>query len=147
MLINLATNYGWWILALALIGAEMLVPGYFMLWIGIAGGLVGALLLLFPDLGLGVQATLFFVFAMISCFVYWKFVRPLMNSASEQPLLNRRGEQLIGKRYVLATPIINGHGKARVGDSLWLVEGADLPSGTAVEVFAVDGTTLMVRAG
>jgi inner membrane protein len=147
MLINLATNYGWWILALALIGAEMLVPGYFMLWIGIAGGMVGALLLLFPDLSPGTQALLFFTFAMISCFIYWKFVRPLMDSSSEQPLLNRRGEQLIGKRYVLATPIINGHGKARVGDSLWLVEGADLPSGTAVEVVAVDGTTLKVRAG
>ena len=31
-------NYGWWLLALVLIGAEMIAPGYFLLWIGIAAG-------------------------------------------------------------------------------------------------------------
>ena len=60
--------------------------------------------------------------------------------------LNRRGEQLIGGRYVLETAIENGRGKARVGDSLWLVEGPDLPVGASVEVTGVHGATLVVRA-
>jgi membrane protein implicated in regulation of membrane protease activity len=60
--------------------------------------------------------------------------------------LNRRAEQMIGQRYVLIEPIVNGRGKASVGDGQWLVSGADLPVGSTVEVVAVDGTTLQVRA-
>jgi membrane protein implicated in regulation of membrane protease activity len=53
---------------------------------------------------------------------------------------------LIGQRYELIEPIVNGRGKARVGDGQWLVSGPDLPLGTTVEVVAVEGTTLQVRA-
>ena len=60
-------------------------------------------------------------------------------------MLNRRAEQFIGRRYVLDTAIVNGQGKARVGDSHWLVAGPDLPVGETVEVVAVEGTTLKVR--
>jgi membrane protein implicated in regulation of membrane protease activity len=61
--------------------------------------------------------------------------------------LNRRAEQLIGGRYVLIEAIVNGRGKARVGDGQWLVSGPDLPEGSTVEVVAVEGTTLKVRPG
>ena len=69
----------------------------------------------------------------------------IAGGASDLPLLNRRGEQLIGRRFVLDSAIVNGQGKARVGDSLWLVEGPELPMGAAIEVVAVDGSTLKVR--
>ena len=59
--------------------------------------------------------------------------------------LNRRGEQLIGRRYELIEAIVNGRGKARVGDGQWLVSGPDLPVGSTVEVIAVEGTTLKVK--
>jgi membrane protein implicated in regulation of membrane protease activity len=36
MFTNLTIHYGWWLLALVLVGAELMVPGFFMLWIGIA---------------------------------------------------------------------------------------------------------------
>ncbi|MGN6092983.1 MAG: NfeD family protein, partial [Luteibacter jiangsuensis] len=60
--------------------------------------------------------------------------------------LNRRGEQLIGQRYVLCEAILNGRGKAKVGDGTWLVTGPDLPLGATVEVVGIDGTTLRVKA-
>jgi inner membrane protein len=86
------------------------------------------------------------VLAFASCAVYWYAVRPrLQRDESGDERLNRRGEQLIGKRYVLVEPIINGRGKARVGDGQWLVSGPDLPAGSTVEVVAVEGTTLKVR--
>jgi membrane protein implicated in regulation of membrane protease activity len=72
-------------------------------------------------------------------------VRHAVNEPSDQPQLNRRAEQHIGRRYVLDTAIVNGQGKARVGDSLWLVEGPELPAGAAIEVVAVDGSTLRVK--
>ncbi|NUO72762.1 MAG: NfeD family protein, partial [Frateuria sp.] len=59
--------------------------------------------------------------------------------------LNRRGEQMIGQRFVLIEAIVNGRGKARVGDGEWLVAGPELPLGATVEVVGVDGNTLKVR--
>lgn len=146
MFANLTIHYGWWLLALVLVGAELMVPGFFMLWIGIAAAAVGLVLLFLPPLSFEMQAVLFAALAVISCFVYWKFVRRAIDEPSDLPLLNRRGEQLIGRRFVLETAIANGQGKARVGDSLWLVEGPELPAGATIEVVAVDGSTLQVRA-
>jgi inner membrane protein len=53
---------------------------------------------------------------------------------------------MIGQRYVLIEAIVNGRGKARVGDGQWLVAGPDLPVGAEVEVISVDGALLKVRA-
>jgi membrane protein implicated in regulation of membrane protease activity len=145
MFTNLTLHYGWWLLTLVLIGAELVAPGFFLLWIGIAAAAMGLILTFLPPLSLLGEATLFAVLALISCLVYWRFVRRVQSEPSEQPLLNRRAEQHIGRRYVLDTAIVNGQGKARVGDSMWLVAGPDLPAGTTVEVEAVDGTTLQVR--
>jgi inner membrane protein len=145
MLTNLVTHYGWWLLALGLLGVEIMVPGFFMLWIGIAAAVMGAILVVIPDLSFLAQAVIFVLLALVSCYCYWRFIRSITDGPSDQPLLNRRGEQLIGRRFVLDSAIINGQGKARVNDSLWVVEGPELPAGTAIEVIAVDGTTLKVK--
>lgn len=146
MFANLTLHYGWWLLALVLIGAELMAPGFFMLWIGIAAAALGVVLIFVPQMSFGMQAVVFAVFAVISCYVYWHFVRNAMHERSDQPNLNRRAEQYVGRRFVLETAIVNGQGKARVGDSLWLVDGPDLPTGTAIEVVGVDGSTLKVKA-
>ncbi len=146
MLTNLATHYGWWLLALVLIGAEILAPGFFMLWIGIAAAAMGLIVLIVPDLMFPMEVVLFVLLSLASCFLYWKFIRHVRDTLTDQPLLNRRAEQYVGRKYILDSAIINGHGKARVGDSLWMVEGPELPAGSPIEVVSVDGTTLRVRA-
>jgi membrane protein implicated in regulation of membrane protease activity len=143
---NLVNNYGWWLLALLLIGAEMILPGYFLLWIGIAAGLMGAIVLLAPALPAIAQAIVFALLAIVTCTIYWRFIRPLAEHRNDQPLLNRRGEKLVGQRFVVIEPIVNGRGKVRVGDGTWLAEGPDLVAGSEVEVVAVSGTTLRVKA-
>jgi len=144
---NLVNHYGWWLLALVLIAAEMLAPGYFMLWIGIAAGAMGLVMLVVPGLPPIAQALVFAVLAIAACLVYWKFIRPLAEQRDDQPLLNKRGAQLIGQRFVLCDAIVNGRGKVKVGDGTWLAEGPDLPAGSEIEVTAVEGTTLKVIAG
>jgi membrane protein implicated in regulation of membrane protease activity len=139
-------HYGWWILALVLIGAELLAPGYFLIWIGFAAAALGAVTFFVPSMSFLAQAVLFAALALASCVVYWRFVRKVANESSDQPLLNRRAEQFVGKRYTLDTAIVGGRGKVRIGDSPWLAEGPDLPAGAEVEVIGVSGTTLKVRA-
>lgn len=144
---SIATHYLWWILALLLIAGEVLLPGYFMLWIGLAAAAMGAVLWVLPSLSLLMQAVLFALLALAACVAYARLLRPRLERrepGSER--LNRRAEQMIGQRYELIEPIVNGRGKARVGDGQWLVSGPDLPLGSTVEVIAVDGTTLKVRA-
>lgn len=144
---ELSAHYLWWILALLLIAGEVLLPGYFMLWIGLAAAAMGVVLWAVPTLGLLTQAVLFALLAFAFCIGYARWLRPrLERSSPGDERLNRRGEQMIGQRYVLVEPIVNGRGKARVGDGQWLVSGPDLPLGSTVEVVAVEGTTLQVRA-
>jgi len=141
---GLVEHYGWWLLALVLIAAEMIAPGYFLLWIGIAAAAVGVVVWIIPAAPALAQATLFAVFAIASCLVYWKYLRPVAERRDDQPLLNRRGAQLVGQRFVVSEAIVNGRGKIRVGDGEWLASGPDSPAGSEVEVVAVDGTTLTV---
>lgn len=143
---NLTNHYGWWLLALVLIAAEMLAPGYFLLWIGIAAAVMGVVMLVLPGLSAIVQAIAFGVLALAACLAYWKFIRPLAERRDDQPLLNRRGQRMVGRRVVVVEAIVNGRGKVKVGDGQWLAEGPDLAAGVEVEVVAVDGTTLKVKA-
>ncbi len=147
MIASITLHYLWWILALLLLGGEVLLPGFFLLWIGIAAAVMGLVMLVFPGLGILAQAVLFAVLAFASCMVWWRWLR-LRLERDDDPAANtlsRRGAQMIGRRYVLVEPIVNGRGRAKVGDSQWLVEGPDMPLGAAVEVESVEGSTLMVR--
>ena len=143
---NLLNNYGWWLLALVLIAVEIILPGYFMLWIGIAAGIMGVVTFLMPTLPPLSQAIVFGLLAIASCSIYWRFIRPLAELRNDQPLLNRRAAKLVGQHFVLSEPIVNGRGKVRVGDGSWLAEGPDLPAGSEVEVVETNGTALKVRA-
>lgn len=145
MMSDLLGSYGWWILALVLIAAELIAPGYFLLWIGIAAGVMGLLTLVLPGLPFLVQALIFGVLAVAACLIYWKFIRPATELRDDQPLLNRKGERMIGRRVLATDVFVNGRGKVKVGDSVWLAEGIDAQAGEVVEVVGVIGTSLQVR--
>ena len=67
-------------------------------------------------------------------------------SRSDEPALNQRAAQAIGRIYVVEEAIVAGRGKVRIGDTLWPVEGRETPVGTPVKVTAVNGTVLRVEA-
>jgi membrane protein implicated in regulation of membrane protease activity len=56
--------------------------------------------------------------------------------------------QLIGQSFDLIDPIVNGRGSIKTGDTIWRVEGPELPQGARIEVVGADGTLLkVVKAG
>jgi len=142
--IEAISYWHWWILAVALVILEVFAPGAFFLWLGIAAGVVGALVYLMPSLGWEYQVLAFSLLSVISIIVWRKFFRA-QPSDTDQPNLNRRGEQYIGRLFTLNEPIIDGLGKIRVDDSTWKIRGEDCPVGSQVEVTGVDGTILKVR--
>ena len=136
----------WMAAGFLLLTAEMFVPGVFMVWFGLAALLTGIAVWLMPGLAWPLQAVLFAVLSGVMVVLYWRLRGKYDTEASDQPMLNRRGEQLIGQVYALHTPIENGRGKLKVGDAFWSARGADLPSGTRVRVVSVKDLVLDVEA-
>ena len=134
----------WLILGLALAVIEVLAPGTFFLWLGIAAGLTGLLVLAIPDVAWQLQLIVFGVLSIVSVGAgrAWLRRHPLK---SEDATLNRRAEQHVGRVFVVEQPIVNGRGTIRVGDSLWRADGPDAPTGARVRVTGVSGTVLQVE--
>lgn len=134
----------WWILAGLLLILELTAPAFFFLWLGIAAAAVGLILLVFKDIPLETQLVLFGV-ASIVAVLAWRKYRETRPVTTDQPNLNRRGHQYIGRVFSLDAPIINGVGKVTVDDSTWKVKGPDLAAGTHVRVTGVEGVVFMVE--
>jgi membrane protein implicated in regulation of membrane protease activity len=135
----------WWVLAVLLMLIEVLAPGTFFLWLGLAAGLVGLLLVILPDLGWQLQVLIFAVLAVLAVLAgrAWLKRHPIETADTG---LNRRADALVGEIHVLAEAIHTGRGAVKVGDTVWRAEGPDLPKGARVRVVAVNGTTLKVEA-
>ena len=139
------TYWHWWIFAIALLLLELFAPGAFFLWLSIAAGIVGLLLMVAPETSWQIQMIVFAVLSVISIFVWRKYFRGHL-SDTDQPTLNRRGEQYIGRVFTLDEAIVDGKGKIRVDDSTWIVHGDDCAAGTKVVVNGVNSTILHVAA-
>ena len=137
----------WWVLGLVLLAAEVVAPGVFLVWIGIAAILTGAVSLLLWEAGFWVWQMQLVLFAVLSVVAVFLGRRLLSRSAdaSDEPLLNQRGARLIGRTAVLEQPIAEGRGRIRLDDTTWSVSGPDLPVGTRVKVVGSDGGRLTVE--
>ena len=137
--------FAWGVAALLLFAAEALAPGAFMLWLGFAAVIVFLGVLLVPGTTLLTQAVAFVVLSVISIQVYRTWFRGKQR-ASDQPLLNRRVAQLVGRVVPLERGIVNGRGRVQIADALWDVVGPELPAGTPVRIVGAEGMTLQVQA-
>ncbi len=137
--------WNWWLLGVVLMVLEVLAPGFFLLWMGVAAALVGVLAAALPGLAPEWQG-LAFAALSVGAIAGWHAWQQRHPGTSEAPLLNRRGEQLIGRVLELETAIVAGEGRARLGDASWKVRGPELPAGSRVRVVGVDGTVLRVEA-
>ena len=137
-------SWNWLILGLVLIGVEVLAPGVFMLWLGLAALLVG-LLSFVIDMHWQMQVLLFAVFAAIAVPI-WRSIARRGKSETSNPFLNRRNDALVGRVFTLDKPIVDGIGTVPVDDTVLRVSGPDLPAGSRVKVVSADGGSLKVIA-
>lgn len=135
-------SWHWWIIAIVLMMIEVMIPGAFFLWIGIAAAFVGGLVFLIPSLNLVCQVFIFGGSSILSIWIGQKYLKRYPRP-TDQPNLNRRGEQYIGKDLILSEPIVNGQGKVKIDDTLWRVTGEDCPVGAHVRVTEVQGGSIL----
>lgn len=135
----------WWhwiVGGLALVAMEIVVPGVFLLWIGIGAIATGVLAVALGIVSWEIQCAVFVPLAFTALFLGRRFIRKA--APSEDSTLNRRLLSYIGRRAEVVQPIVNGKGRIRLGDTLWLVQGPDCPAGAMVTVTGVNGSDLVV---
>ena len=140
-----AEFWHWWVLAVILLALEVAAPGTFFLWLAIAAGAVGLVVLALPDLPWQLQVLLF-ALGGVAAVLAWRAYAARRPQQSDDPTLNRRGSQYVGQVFHLSEAITDGRGRMRVGDTTWQVAGPDLPAGARVRVVGVEGTVLQVSA-
>ena len=141
----------WLILGVALAALEAVLPGIFLIWLGIAAIATGLILLPLPPLLLlpaipwQAQVAIFAVLSVVSVLIGVRFDQKSRKKLSGS-FLNRRGHRHVGKELVLDTAIMGGaKGQVSIGDTVWHVTGPDLPSGARVRVTGVEGAALVVE--
>ena len=135
----------WWMLGLALFVLEVFAPGSFFLWMGVSAFVVGGALWMTPDMAWEWQALIFAVLSVASIIV-WRIWSRKHQTPTDQPNLNRRGAQYVGRVFTLVEPIENGAGKIRADDTTWKVFGPDRAAGQKVRVTDLEGMILRVEA-
>lgn len=134
----------WLALGLLLAVAEMVVPGVFLIWLAGAAILTGVLAFALP-IGVPLQITIFAVAAIAAVFTGRSYIR--RNPVEEaDPLMNRRGQRMVGEIVRVSQAIVDGHGKVHLGDGEWLVRGPDAPLGARMRITGSDGAVLLVEA-
>lgn len=142
-LASLEPHWFWLSVGLALGVIEMLAPGFFLMWLGVAAIVVGMIAWVVP-VSLPLQVALFAILSVLAVYAAKRFLKdnPIQ---SEDPALNDRGARLTGEVVVVIEAITDGRGRVRVGDSEWNARGPDAPAGARVRVTGAEGAVLRVE--
>lgn len=136
----------WWhwiVGGLILVALEIVVPGVFLLWMGAGAIITGGIAAALGIADWQTQCLIFVPLAFICLFMGRKFI--LKAAPEVDGTLNRRLAGYVGRRAEVVQPIVNGKGRVRLGDTLWIVQGPDCPEGTMVTITGVDGSELVVE--
>ena len=135
--------YVWLLGGLALCAAETLAPGAFLIWMGAAGLILGAVDF-FAPMALTVQLLGFAALVAGLLFVGRRVYGSIDAVGPSLPM--SRAHALMGREFFLDKAIARGFGSIRVDDSVWRVAGEDMPTGTRVRVVAIeDGSAIRVE--
>lgn len=132
----------WGALGALLVVIEVAAPGFFLI-VPALGALVTAGA---GFLGLTTLSGQIAVFAAASALIFaltYRSYRRLI--ARRAPPMVNSPQRLVGANCIVEDPIVEGAGKVRLGDTVWLARGPDLAKGAPAKVRRVDGTVLVVE--
>lgn len=144
--LGVAWNAGtlWLAAALILLIAEMALPGFFLIFLGVGAAIMGVITLLVPGVPILLQAVIFAALTGGAVAIGWRWYRG-SDKTSTDPLLNDRAARLIGKRVEVCDAIVDGEGRVKVGDGAWSATGPDADVGTSVRIVGANGSVLRVE--
>jgi membrane protein implicated in regulation of membrane protease activity len=137
--------FWYWLVLAAVLGViEIALPAMVCIWL--AGAALGAAAIswVVPGLAWEHQALIFAGLAIASVALGRIAFAPTRSPPTHRHL-NRRAESYIGRMFTLDGAIVDGRGRLKVDDTVWLVAGPDLPAGTHVRIIGADNTVLRVE--
>lgn len=134
--------WNWLIIGLVLLGLELLAPGVFMLWLGIAALVVGVVTF-GVDWSWQAQILAFAVLSLAMVPLWRRFAA--RGQDRDNTFLNQRAQELVGREFVLDKPIVGGVGTVRIDDTIWRVTGMDCAAGTRIRIARASGAHLAVE--
>ena len=134
----------WLAAALVLFIAEMVLPGFFLIFLGAGAALIGAITLIVPGMPIVLQAVIFAALTGGAVALGRRWYHG-SDRTSADPLLNDRAARLIGKRVEVCDAIVDGEGRVKVGDGAWSATGPDAGVGTSVRIIGANGSVLRVE--
>jgi membrane protein implicated in regulation of membrane protease activity len=144
IVIHDGSMWTWWIVATGLLIAELILPGVFLVWLGIAAALVGAINFFVP-ITWQFEILIFGALSVAIILIANPWLKRRQEMQSDRPNLNRRMLDYVGKKFILEEPIRNGRGKLKIEDTYWELIGPELPKGAWVLVTGVEGSRLTVE--
>jgi inner membrane protein len=142
MFVTLGT-WNWLIFGIILMALELISPGVFLFWLGLAALLVGLVSFAFTP-SWQLQILMFAIFAAAAVPLWRRLARNNAASQADSPFLNKRADALVGRVFTLEKPIVDGTGTVRIDDTIWRIAGPDAPAGSRVRVVQADGAKLTV---
>ena len=142
--LHLDPEWLWLIGGVVLLIAELIAPGFFLVFIGGAAVATGLAALLLP-LSLALQLVLFAVLAVLAVRIGGRRAYSMRYDYSADPFLNDRVKRMLGKVVVVSQPVDRNGGRVRVGDSEWSARGGPAAVGERVRIVDVDGNCLKVE--
>jgi inner membrane protein len=141
-------SFPWWqwtILAAALALAELVLPGSYLIFIALGAAATAAIDAIWGlsfEGELGCFAAASAVSCLVGFFVYRRFNHP---QDGDGPL-NRKDQSMVGARGIVFVALNNGQGKVKLGDTVWLAKGPNLPEGAPVVVRSARDAWVTVEA-
>ena len=134
----------WLIGGIVLLIAELIAPGFFLVFISGAAVATGLASLLLP-LALPLQLAIFAVLAFLSVRIGGRRAYSMRYEHTTDPFLNDRVKRMLGNVVVATQPIDAHGGRVRVGDSEWSARGGPAQPGERVRIVDVEGNCLKVE--
>ena len=119
-------------------------PSTLLIWFAL-GAVLAMGTALIPGLELNVQLIVFALGSLGRLALLRPYILAKRDADEENREVNEFDQALIGIMGVLVEPIVGGKGRARIGDTTWIVTGPDLPKKTRIRVTSVDGIRLGVK--
>ncbi|OOF58518.1 NfeD family protein [Rodentibacter myodis] len=139
------TLWHWLVLGFVLLIAEVIIPGVFLLWWGLAALITALLQFLFPNLSLAELAIFYALLACILSVLWWKYQHTKDNRDQSHSTLNQRDHAMLNKQGIVVEIAANGIGRGAFGDTTWRIQGEHLAANDLIKVVRVDGITLIVE--
>src|SRR4051794_34864230 len=128
----------WLIGGVVLLIAEVIAPGFSLIFIGAAAILTGVVTLL-AGFGVALQLGLFVILAFLAVKVGGRSFYASRYDYTSHPELNRPEQRLLGKVVTVSQPVDSNGGRVRLGDSEWSARGGPAALGAGARIVTTGG--------